>query len=92
MATIDIISELDTWLASERVQQKLSDIVGDAVEERLNALLHEQLVDTDEAAKILGLTPAAVRKRVERGQITAVKIGTSLRFRRSDLLQLRRRR
>lgn len=87
MATIDIISELDTWLASERVQQKLSDIVGEAVQGRLNALLHEELVDTNEAARILKLTPDAIRKRVERGQIQYVKIGTSLRFRRWDLLQ-----
>ena len=87
MATIDIIRDLDNWLASEHVQKILTEIVGIAVEERLEALFREDLVDTNEAARILGMTPAAVRKRVERGQLEPVKIGTSLRFRRSGLLQ-----
>ena len=87
MASIDIIHDLDTWLASKHVQKTLTEIVGVAVEKRLDALFREDLVDTNEAAKILDMTPAAVRKRVERGQLKPVKIGTSLRFRRSDLLQ-----
>ena len=87
MVIIDIINELDAWLATERVQKKLTELVGDAVQERLNTLLHEELVDTTEAAKLLGISPAALRKRVERGQVNPVRIGTSLRFRRSDLLQ-----
>lgn len=86
MATIDIIGELDTWLATERVKNKLTEIVSAAVQDQLKALLREDLVDTSEAAKILGLSTSALRKRVERGQINTVRIGTSLRFRRSDLL------
>ena len=87
MANIDIIRDLNSWLALDDVQQKLTEIVGNAVDKRLDVLLSEDLVDTDEAAKILSLTPAAVRKRVERGQLRPIRIGTSLRFRRSDLLQ-----
>lgn len=87
MAIIDIIGELDTWLATERVRDKLRAIVGEAVQDQLKAMLREDLVDTNEAATILGLSPAAVRKRVERGQLTCVRIGASLRFRRSELLQ-----
>ena len=87
VATIDITSDLDNWLASEHVQKKFTELISNAVDERLDALLREDLVDTDEAAKILSLTPAAVRKRVERGHLTPVRIGTSLRFRRADLLQ-----
>ena len=87
MVKIDIISELDTWLATERVQKTLAEIVGKAVDERFDELLREELVDTKEAAKILSISPAALRKRVERGQVVPVRIGASLRFRRSDLLQ-----
>ena len=87
VATIDIIGELNTWIGSEEVQAKLAEIVGNAVEQRLEVLLREDLVDTNEAAKILKLSPDAIRKRVERAQIPYLKIGTSLRFRRSDLLR-----
>ena len=87
MVILDIIAELNTWLGTEQVKERLAEIVGDAVEKRLKEVLREDLVDTNEAAKILKLSPDAIRKRVERGQIPYLKIGTSLRFRRSDLLQ-----
>ena len=87
MVVLDIISELNAWLATEQVQKTLAEIVGNAVDERFDELLREELVDAKEAAKILSISPAALRKRVERGQVNPVRIGTSLRFRRSDLLQ-----
>lgn len=46
----------------------------------------EVLVDTDKAAEILAMTPAALRKAVERGHIPAQRMGRRLRFRRDELL------
>jgi excisionase family DNA binding protein len=40
---------------------------------------------TKEAAEYLGTTPAALRKRVERGEIPYIRDGRRLRFDRLDL-------
>jgi excisionase family DNA binding protein len=37
------------------------------------------------AADYLDTTPAALRKRVERGQVKAFRLGGSIRLRRADL-------
>ena len=84
---IDLSGELNAWLATEEARKALGAIVEDAVEVKLQALLREDLVDAEEAGRIVGISAAAVRKRVERGQLSAVKVGRSLRFRRSELLQ-----
>jgi excisionase family DNA binding protein len=43
------------------------------------------LLSTEEAAAFLRLSPAAVLKRVERGQIPGLRLGRRWRFRRRDL-------
>jgi len=43
------------------------------------------LLSTEQAAAHLGLTPAALLKRVERGQIPGLRLGRRWRFRRRDL-------
>lgn len=48
----------------------------------------DRLVGVDEAAEILGTSPAAVRKRVERGTLKVVRHGRSIRVRVSDLVGL----
>ena len=84
---IDLSGELNAWLATPEARRALGAIVETAVEVKMQALLRDDLVNVEEAGQMLGISAAAVRKRVERGQLIAVRIGRSLRFRRSDLLQ-----
>jgi excisionase family DNA binding protein len=43
------------------------------------------LLSTEEAAAYLRVTPAALLKRVERGQVPGLRLGRRWRFRRRDL-------
>jgi len=52
----------------------------------VRAALADRLVGVDEAAEINGCTPAAMRKKIQRGAIQAVRHGRSVRVRLSDLL------
>ena len=45
-----------------------------------------ELLNVQAAAKVLGMTPAAVRQAVYRGSLPALRLGRRLRFRRADLL------
>jgi excisionase family DNA binding protein len=47
----------------------------------------EPLIDAHEAAKVLGMSPAAVRAAAFRGTLPSLHVGRLLRFRRSELLQ-----
>lgn len=50
----------------------------------------DALLDTRQAAALLGMTPAALRARVDRGTLIPFRrVGRSLRFRRADLLRER---
>jgi excisionase family DNA binding protein len=46
----------------------------------------DDLLNVRTAAKMLGMTPAALRQAVYRGSLPALRIGRRLRFRREDLL------
>lgn len=46
------------------------------------------LLSTKEASRFLGITPNALRILVCRGQVRFFKIGTRLKFSKSDLLNL----
>lgn len=48
-----------------------------------------QLLDTEAATTLLGMSPAAVRQAAYRGALPCVRIGRRLRFRRSQLAALR---
>ena len=45
----------------------------------------EELVDAAGAARLLGMTEAAVRSAAWRGSLPVVRVGSRLRFRPSDL-------
>jgi excisionase family DNA binding protein len=45
----------------------------------------EELVDVEEAADLLSMTPGAVRAAARRGTLPAVHVGRRVRFRRSEL-------
>ena len=44
-----------------------------------------QLVTVDEAAQLLAVTPAAIRKWLSQGRLTKVKVGRLTRLRLADL-------
>jgi excisionase family DNA binding protein len=44
-----------------------------------------KLYNVSEVAELLGLSTSCVYKKAERGDIEAIKIGTSLRFSESDI-------
>jgi excisionase family DNA binding protein len=45
----------------------------------------EELVDAEEAARILDMTPGAVRAAARRGALRSVHIGKRVRFKKSEL-------
>ncbi len=46
----------------------------------------EQAMDTQAVAMLLDVSKATVRRRVEEGELPAVRVGRCLRFRRSQVL------
>jgi excisionase family DNA binding protein len=50
----------------------------------------EELLVADQAAKLLGMSEGAVRQAAWRGRLPSVRHGGRLRFRRGDLLALRK--
>lgn len=50
----------------------------------------DALLDAEDAARLLGMSPAALRRAAERGRfpVATVRIGRRLRWRRGDLNQL----
>ena len=85
---IDLTDDLTAALASPKVQEELRRTVAGVVRAELRALPvgGDRLVDAGEAAEVLGMTGAAVRKAAARGTIPAERIGRRLRFRLSALL------
>jgi excisionase family DNA binding protein len=49
----------------------------------------DDLLDVRDAAKLLSMSPAALRQAAWRGSIPCERVGRRLRFRRSDLLRRR---
>lgn len=47
--------------------------------------MEQKLMDINDAANYVGLTPFTVRKLARTGQIPAAKIGRAYRFRREDI-------
>ncbi len=46
----------------------------------------EQAMDTQAVAALLDVSKATVRRRVQEGELPAVRVGRCLRFRRSQVL------
>ena len=83
---IDLTADLTAWLGAPEVRALLKSIVTDAVRDELRAALGDELLDVGRAAQMLGMSPGALRKAVERGQVPCERIGHRLRFRRMELL------
>jgi excisionase family DNA binding protein len=89
---IDLTDDLTAALASPKVQEEIRRTVANALRAELGPLPAgaDRLVDADEAATVLGMTPMAVRKAATRGTLPAERLGRRLRFRLSELLKRRR--
>jgi excisionase family DNA binding protein len=57
-----------------------------AVVEAVRAAMMDRLVTVEEAAGIAGCSSGALRKRIARGTLRAVRIGHTVRLRTSDLV------
>jgi excisionase family DNA binding protein len=84
--TLDDLAALPARV--EQLQRQLAELQG--VVARLTGAQQGPLLDTEAAAELLALTPAALRQAVARGTIPAERIGRRLRFRRADLMSLGR--
>jgi excisionase family DNA binding protein len=84
---IDIAAELTSWLRSTDARSLMKEIVAEAVQAEIHKALEDELIDVERAAAMLDMSPGALRKAVERGQIPCERIGSRLRFRRADLLR-----
>lgn len=92
MATLDLRGDLRAALVE--VWDELEGRMRRAMREELAAVQEagdpNVLVDVKEAARLLGLSERALRKRLERGRgaLRAVHVGRSLRLRRVDVVRL----
>jgi excisionase family DNA binding protein len=68
----------------------LRQTVRELIQEVLAARESDRLVTCREAASLLGMSEAALRKAHERGDVAAVRIGRRVRFRVGEILQLGR--
>ena len=84
---IDLTTELTAWLRSTDARTLMKEIVAEAVQTEIRSALEDELIDVEGAAAMLDMTEGALRKAVERGQIPCQRVGTRLRFRRSDLMR-----
>jgi excisionase family DNA binding protein len=90
MSAADALVELlRAALRDPAVRADILELVSSAVP--VNDTATEPLLDAVEAAKILGMTPPAVRAAAYRETLPCVRVGRLLRFRRSELLAAARR-
>ena len=87
-ALIDLTAELSALLDQPDVKNRLILLIREAVRTEVTAALNDELLDVESAAKIVGISPAALRKAVERGRIPCVRIRRRVQFRRAKLLGL----
>lgn len=83
---IDFAAELTGWLRSADARSLMKQIVAEAVQTEIRKALEDELIDVERAAAMLDMTPGALRKAVERGQVACQRVGSRLRFRRMDLI------
>jgi excisionase family DNA binding protein len=89
---IDLTEDLIKALASPEIAAQLKSIVASAMKEARSPTSTENtLLNTEQAAQLMGMTAAAVRKAAQRGTLPCMRLGRNLRFRRDELLASVRR-
>lgn len=84
---IDLNTELMAWLRSADTRTVMKEIVAEAIQSEIRSALEDELIDVERAAAMLDMTEGALRKAVERGQIPCQRVGSRVRFRRTELLR-----
>jgi excisionase family DNA binding protein len=86
---IDFVSELVAALRSAPVQSTMRQMIVEVMRVELEASSSDsdRLVNVEEAADILGMTPSAVRKAAYRGTLPCQRVGRRVRFRLRSLIQ-----
>jgi excisionase family DNA binding protein len=80
---------MDPWPATlDAVLTELQELRAEVRDLRDGRGQGGSLLTIQEAASLLRLSPAALRKRVERGQVPAHRFGRSWRVRRRDLIPI----
>jgi hypothetical protein len=85
------MNELESLVAALFRSAPVKEVLHQTVREAVRAELADQaeeMLDARAAAKLLSMSPVALRRRALRGQIPCKRVGRSLRFRRADLLAL----
>jgi helix-turn-helix protein len=91
---IDLAEELRAALVCPSTRAALLEIVRAAVREEMRTAQPaplDTLLDVPAAAKLLSMTPAAIRKAAERGTVPCLRLGRKLLFRRDELFAATRR-
>jgi excisionase family DNA binding protein len=78
--TLDIAGDIRAAVAS------MIPELSAALVETVRVAMTDRLVGIEEASGIAGCSPGALRKRIARGTLPAVRIGRTVRIRTSDLL------
>jgi excisionase family DNA binding protein len=78
--TLDIAGDIRAAVAS------MVPDLRSAVVEAVRAAMQDRLLTVEQAAEVAGCSPGAVRKRIARGTLPAVRTGRVVRVRTSDLL------
>ena len=88
----DLTSDLQAALlaTSEHFETQLRRVVRDELAAFRQHGDPEALLDAADAARLLGMSPAALRRAAERGRfpVPPMRVGRRLRWRRGDLLQM----
>ena len=83
----DLSEDLAIAFGNPRVQELLQGIVKRAMISAVRtAEPTDRLIDAPEAARMLGMSVAAVRKAAIRGAIPCVRLGRRVRFRPTQIL------
>ncbi len=80
----------------QAIQPTLEDLIRRVLREEVPRLVSgdpDQLLDAEQAAALIGMSPSALRRATERGRfpVEPVRIGRRLRWRRGDIVSALRR-
>ena len=81
--TIDQIIARTATVAVEKAMKECERRFAQLAE---NLVGGAELVDVDEAARLLATTSQAIHKRVQRGTLECIRKGGRIKFRRADLV------